>query len=164
MKSNKIQELMEQLKAAEAEEAARLEGISAASKVAGLAHTEVVLDLYELLGIKAEHATSRVDAKGKVIAVAVDKGEELRARRLYDVLAAVVEKADPALLARLKREDEAAREERKQAAEKARAAKGTTKKASSDVSPMVTSAPAAADRSGADGQAGRPDSPGQLAS
>lgn len=110
-----IEALRKQLEEAEAarqaEEKAELAAIRRAQRAAGESHTRLVLDLYDLLGVEPEHPSSRV-VKGHVREVAVDRAEELRTQRLYDLIEGLAAAA-PEALTRLKEADETGREERR---------------------------------------------------
>ncbi len=111
-----IEALRAKLAAAEAEREAEAKkeqtAIAKAKKHAGDSHTRTMIALYELLGIEPEHGTTRV-SRGKSVQVAADRDEKVRSQRLFTAVESLVEAADEDVLARLHRDDEEGREERR---------------------------------------------------
>jgi hypothetical protein len=95
-----IEQLQRQLEAAKKakadEEKAEKARIGRARKHAGDNHTRAVLELYDRLSIDPEVSVSRVTR---------DRDETVRTHRLLDMLDAIIDAADPALLDSLRRAD-----------------------------------------------------------
>ncbi|GAB3616582.1 hypothetical protein GCM10027416_11390 [Okibacterium endophyticum] len=117
------EELAAQLKAAEREEREEQRRIRDAGKRAGESYAEVVLPLYDLLGVEPEHTTKRTTDERGEIEVTTDPKERIRAARVLTMLEEIIEHADKGLIERLRREDAAGREERRREREAARATK-----------------------------------------
>ncbi|WP_432789360.1 hypothetical protein QYM46_13615 [Brevibacterium sp. K11IcPPYGO002] len=102
-----IEQLQRQLEAAQKvkadEEKKEKARIAQAKKHAGENHTRAVLELYDLLDVQPE---------AKVTRTVRDRDEAVRTQRLLDMVAEIVGAADPALLNRLKREDQSGVEAR----------------------------------------------------
>lgn len=92
-----LQRQLEEAQKAKADEEKKEKArIAQAKKHAGESHTRAVLELYDRLSIDPEVSVSRVTR---------DRDETVRTQRLVDMLDAIIDAADPALLDSLRRAD-----------------------------------------------------------